>query len=522
MKKDDREIMEILEAFDLTRCAHSAARLVGCDPKTVRTWVDRRDRGLPVGGAGRRERLIDPFADKVEEWVDRSKGHVRADVVHERLVAVGFAGDERTTRRAVAEAKTRWRAGRRRTYRPWITEPGMWCQFDWGVGPAVPFAGGPPRATLLFCLWLAWSRFRVVIPTWDRTLPTLLSCIDTSLRRLGGAPTYALTDNEKTVTVEHIAHVAVRHPEVVAAGRHYGMQVATCVSFDPESKGGSEATVRIAKADLVPTEANLLDAYPDMSALVAACDSFCAQVNSRRHRETGAVPAERLITERERLHVLPSAPYAAALGETRLVNTDQTIRFGSVRYSTPPGLVGAEVWVRAAGDELVIVADLNALPLRPGWSARRCGSAQPGTSWSSSPTWARWRCVQPGRRRHRRAWLRSPATPCPRRGARGSSCPTTPATHKIRPGSAAADSQAHQPGGDRVPRARSRRGGLAGRGRRRGRDPGAGEDGRRGRARRAGRAGRGRCRARRGRGRRPVPAALRPDTLGTTRAEPSP
>jgi transposase len=289
-------------------------------------------------------------------------------VVHERLVAVGFDGDERTTRRAVAEAKARWRAGHRRTYRPWITEPGMWCQFDWGVGPMVPWAGGEARATLLFCFWLAWSRFRVVIPTWDRTLPTLLSCVDTALRRLGGAPTYALTDNEKTVTVEHVARVAVRHPEIVAAGRHYGMQVATCVPFDPESKGGSEASVRVAKADLVPTEANLLDAYPDMTALQAACDAFCAGVNGRRHRETGAVPAQRLAEERARLHVLPSAPYAAALGQTRLVNTDQTVRFGSVRYSTPPGLVGTEVWVRAAGDELVIVADLNSLALRPGWA----------------------------------------------------------------------------------------------------------------------------------------------------------
>jgi transposase len=368
VKKDDREIMEILEAFDLTGSAHSAAQLAGCDPKTVRHWVTQRDRGLPVTGPARRARLIDPYLAKVEEWVDRSSGRVRADVVHERLVAVGFGGDERTTRRAVAEAKARRRAGRRRTYRPWITEPGMWCQFDWGVGPAVPWAGEQPRPTLLFCLWLAWSRFRVVIPTWDRTLPTLLACVDTALRRLGGAPTYALTDNEKTVTVEHVARVAVRHPEVVAAGRHYGMQVATCVPFDPESKGGSEASVRIAKADLVPTEANLLDAYPDMAALTAACDAFCVSVNGRRHRETDAVPAERLAVERERLHVLPSAPYAAALGETRSVNTDQTVRFGSVRYSTPPGLVGAEVWVRVAGDELVIVADLNAVALRPSWA----------------------------------------------------------------------------------------------------------------------------------------------------------
>ncbi len=232
----------------------------------------------------------------------------------------------------------------------------------------MPFAGGPARATLLFCFWLAWSRFRVVIPTWDRTLPTLLACLDTALRRVGGAPRYALTDNEKTVTVEHVARVAVRHPEIVAAGAHYGIQVATCVPFDPESKGGSEATVRVAKADLVPTEANLAEAYPDMAALVAGCDAFCEVVNGRVHRETGAAPTARLIDERSRLHVLPSAPYAAALGETRLVNPDQTIRFGSVRYSTPPGLVGTEVWVRAAADELVVVADVNTLAVRPGWA----------------------------------------------------------------------------------------------------------------------------------------------------------
>ncbi len=391
--------------------------------------------------------------------MDRSKGHVRADVVHERLVAVGFDGDERTTRRAVAEAKARWRAGHRRTYRPWITEPGMWCQFDWGVGPVVPWAGGPPRPTLLFCLWLAWSRFRVVIPTWDRTLPTLLACIDTSLRRLGGAPTYALTDNEKTVTVEHVARVAVRHPEIVAAGRHYGVQVATCVPFDPESKGGAEASVRVAKADLVPTEANLAEAYPDMTALVAACDAFCATVNARRHRETGAVPVERLLVERERLHVLPSAPYAAALGETRLVNTDQTVRFGSVRYSTPPGLVGAEVWVRAAGDELVIVADLNALAVRPSWApAPPAGLVEV----------ARHALSTPGRPRIELGHY--PGHPQdPGRGA------------------APADTEADQCGGDCVPRARPGRRGVAGRGGRRGGGAGAGEDGRRGRARRPGR-----------------------------------
>ena len=371
MKKSAREIMEIFEAFDKTGSAHSAARLAGVDPKTVRRMVAARDAGVPVEMPGQRPRLIDPFMAKVEDLVDQSQGLIRADRVHERIVQLGFGGDERTTRRAVHEAKGRWRAGHRRTYRPWIAEPGLWLQFDWGYGPKVPDANGVLRQTLLFCAWLAWSRFRVVLPTWDRTLATLVSCLDSTLRTIGGAPAFVLTDNEKTVTVDHVAGVAVRHPDIVKTGRHYGLTVHTCVPFDPESKGGAEATVRIAKADLVPTDANLRGQYASFAELAQACRDFCEHVNGRIHRESARVPAAALDVERTRLHVLPSRPHTLALGSTRTVNSDQTISFGSVRYSTPPGLVGAEVWVRADGDELVIVADLNTLFLRPPWADER-------------------------------------------------------------------------------------------------------------------------------------------------------
>lgn len=307
MKKSDTEIMEILEAFDRTGCAHSAAVFAGVDPKTVRRYVAKREAGDPVDGSVRRPKLIDPFIPKIEELVEASEGGVRADVVHERLVAMGFAGDQRTTRRAVAVAKQAWRDGHRRGYRPWITEPGLWVQFDWGAGPIVFGPDGRPRHTMLFCAWLAWSRFRVVIPTWDRRMGTLLSCPDTTLRRFGGVPSFALTDNEKTVTVEHVAGVPVRHPSIVAAGRHYGLTVHTCVPCDPESKGGSEATVRVAKADLVPTSANLRTGYNSFAELVEACEAFCSKVNTRVHRETARIPADALSVEQTRMHPLPAA-----------------------------------------------------------------------------------------------------------------------------------------------------------------------------------------------------------------------
>jgi transposase len=351
MTKSGREIVEIFEAFDLTGTAWSAAQLTGCDAKTVARYVAIREAGGdPLAKTGR-PRLIDGFMPKIEEMVDRSKGKIRADVAHRKLAAMGYRGSERSTRRAVADVKEAWRAGRRRRYRPWIPEPGMWLQWDWGDGPRV---GG--RKTQLFCAWLAWSRFRVVIPAWDQQLGTLTWCIDQALRAAGGAPTYLLTDNARTVTMDHVAGIPVRHPEMVALGRHYGCTVATCVPFDPESKGGVEATVKIAKADLVPSGANLLPAYGSFAELEAASREFCGRVNGRVHRETAAVPADRLAAEREMLHPLPAEPYALALGEERLVGDDQTVRFGSVRYSTPPGHAGTRVWCRAAGEELVITA----------------------------------------------------------------------------------------------------------------------------------------------------------------------
>jgi hypothetical protein len=183
--------------------------------------------------------------------VERSSGKVRADIVHDRhIVPMGFTGDERTTRRAVAETKEAFLAGRRRTSRPWIPEPGMWLQFDWADGPVIR-----GRKTCLFCVWLAWSRFRVVIPTWDRTLETLLACLDGMLRRIGAAPTYALMDNERAITTGFVAGIPQRHAEIVAAAGTTGWWSRPAGPTTPKPKGGSEATVRVAKADLVPTDA---------------------------------------------------------------------------------------------------------------------------------------------------------------------------------------------------------------------------------------------------------------------------
>jgi transposase len=344
-------ILEILEAYDLTKSFRSAAALTGCDHHTVARYVAARAAGLDPLTGGERPGVSEPFVDKIHEWVDRSDGRIRADVVHEKLEAMGYPGSERTTRRVVAAVKEQWRRSSHRVYMPWITEPGLWLQWDYAAGPML---GG--QRVVLFVAWLAWSRFRVVVPLRDRTMPSVIAALDATFRRLGGAPTFALTDNEKTVTDRHIAGIAVRNPQIVAVAHYYGLTIATCVPADPESKGGSESTVKLAKADLVPAEHNLLADYTSWEQLAAACDMFMSTVNGRVHRATGERPVDRLEIERSYLHAVPADPFTAAFGETRAVGWSSTLNHRGARYSVPHEWVDQRVWVRVEGDQLVVVA----------------------------------------------------------------------------------------------------------------------------------------------------------------------
>ena len=350
MKKPEA-VMEILEAYDLTGSFRAAAGLVGCDHKTVAYWVRQRDEagGMPLVERSR-PAMEAVFAGKIDELVDRSHGQIRADAAHRKLLAIGYLGSARTTRRWVAESKRRWRRRHGRRTRPWIPEPGLWMQWDYGDGPRVA-----DRATVLFCAWLAWSRFRVVVPLRDKTMASVVIGLDRTLRYLNGVPTYALTDNEKTVTVEHVCGIAVRNATIVEVSRHYGLTIATCEPADPQSKGGSEATVRVAKADLVPTDHNLREEYADWRALEQACQEFMADVNTRPHRVTREAPVVLLAQEHGYLHRLPRLGHTLCFGQTRKVDRQATVSVGDAIYSVPHELIGERVWVRADGEQLVVV-----------------------------------------------------------------------------------------------------------------------------------------------------------------------
>ena len=126
--KSAEEIMNMLEAFDLTGSLRDAGELAGVSHHTVARYVAAREAGALSALPAARAQLIDEHLAKLKEWIERSNGRLRADRAHDKLLALGYAGSERTTRRAVAVVKRDYRLGRVRVHRPWVTEPGMWLQ----------------------------------------------------------------------------------------------------------------------------------------------------------------------------------------------------------------------------------------------------------------------------------------------------------------------------------------------------------------------------------------------------------
>jgi hypothetical protein len=59
--------------------------------------------------------------------------------------------------------------------------------------------------------------------------------------------------------------------------------------------------------------------------------------------------------EHEHLHRLPRLPHTLCFGQTRKVDRQATVTLGEAIYSVPHELIGEPVWVRAEGEQLIVV-----------------------------------------------------------------------------------------------------------------------------------------------------------------------
>lgn len=336
--KSVRERMDIKDAYREVGSYRGAAGICGTTHKTVKRIVAADDATAVVPVVHN----YDEVRDIVEERVAKTQGKISAKRLLPVAVAGGYEGSDRNFRRLVADAKAAWRAGHHRGRRPGVWTPGNMLVIDWGeIGPL-----------FVFCAVMAWSRWRFVFFADNLRSDTTLTALAACFEELGGVPKTVLSDRMGCLKGGTVAGVVVPTADYVRFATHYGFRPDFCEGHDPESKGIVENLVGYVKSDLmIPAELTVAD----LAAANAAGRVWMAEVNDAVHSEIVAVPAERLVTERELLGPLPSLRAQIGKLVTRKVDRLSCIRFGSARYSVPIRHIGRQVEVRVIDGVVQVV-----------------------------------------------------------------------------------------------------------------------------------------------------------------------
>jgi transposase len=333
--------MDIISAYREAGTYRGAAAISGTTPKTVKRVIARQEAGSGTPPRSLRERNYDIVAGLVAERVDKTSARISAKRLLPAARAAGYGGSPRNFRRLVAAQKESWRRDHHRGRRPAVWSPGEYLVIDWGS------EGG----LHVFCAVLAWSRVRFVRFAADERSETTLAMLAQCLEVLGGVPGKVLADRMGCLKGGVVANVVVPAPEYLRFAAHYGFGPDFCEANDPESKGIAENLVGYAKSDLMVPQAP----FGGFTAANEAAAAWCAEVNSAVHSEICAVPAERLVIERELLAPLPSLRASTGRQVMRKVDRLSCVRFGSARYSVPVRLIGTRVGMRTDDGRLVVL-----------------------------------------------------------------------------------------------------------------------------------------------------------------------
>jgi transposase len=338
--------MDIISAYREVGSYRGAAAISGTTPKTVKRVIARHESGGATPARQPRGRNYDGVIELVAERVEKTKGRITAKRLLPAVRAAGYQGSARNLRRMVAARKALWRRDNHRGRRPAVWSPGEHLVIDWGV------LGG----LHVFCAVLAWSRVRFVRfadnERADTTLGLLAECFET----LGGIPGVVLADRMGCLKGGVVANKVVPTAQYVRFAAHHGFRPDFCEAADPESKGIVENLVGYAKTDLmIPGVGGSGEPFPDVAAANTAAAGWCVEVNAAMHSEICAVPAERLVIERELLAALPSLRASIGRSVTRKVDRLACVRFGSARYSVPIRLIGQQVRLHVEADRTLSI-----------------------------------------------------------------------------------------------------------------------------------------------------------------------
>jgi transposase len=290
---------------------------------------------------------LDPFKEEIERLL-RSDHRIPGTRIRELIAELGYEGGKTILDDHLREVRPRFTP--RRTYQRTVYRPGEICQFDlWEPKAEIPVGHGQTRRGWVVTSALGFSRAGAGALIFAKQAPDILWGMGRCLAKLGALPETVVWDRE--------AAIAPKGKPTDAFAAFCGalpVGWSICEAADPESKGILERSHRFLRSNFEPGRA--FSSPEHFQAILD--DWFENRANTRHHRGIRAVPAERLVQERERMRPLPEQMPDVDRRFVTRVPQQPYLRFDTNDYSLDPRAAGRRVEVRA-GQREIAATELN-------------------------------------------------------------------------------------------------------------------------------------------------------------------
>ncbi len=324
-----------------------------------RTGMHRRTIRRALGSDGPPRYVRSPARSKLDpfrEWIcEQLQGDPRipSQRLRELAIELGYEGSKTIFDDYVREVRPRFLV--RRTFQRTIYRPGELVQCDlWEPREPIPVGLGQRRRGWVVTAELCFSRAIAGSLVFSKEAPDILWGLGRCLGRIGALPEKLVWDREAA-----IGPGGYPTEEFAAFCGRLGVGWIILDRGDAQAKGALERSHRYMRSNFLPGRrfANELD-------FQAQLDEWCEKANSRVHRTTRAVPAERLLAERQRMRPLPAMPDVDRRFVWR-VPQQPYLRIDRNDYSVDPRFAGRRVEVRVSQRQvLAVVLDTGELACR--------------------------------------------------------------------------------------------------------------------------------------------------------------
>jgi len=296
---------------------------------------------------------LDPFKEWICEQLRGDPG-IQSLRLREMAAELGYDGGKTIFDDYVREVRPRFLI--KRTFQRTVYRPGELVQCDlWEPRALVAVGRGQTRRGYVVTAELCWSRVIAGALIFSKEAPDILWGVARCLSRIGALP-------EKLVWDREAAIAGGGRPTDAFAGFCGQLAVGWVIldAGDAQAKGLLERSHRFMRTNFEPGRqfANPLDFQLQL-------DGWCDKVNQRVHRTVRAVPAERLIEERERMRPLPQDLPDTDRRMVVRVPQQPFLRIDRNDYSIDPAFAGRRVEARISQTEVTaVVLDSGELACR--------------------------------------------------------------------------------------------------------------------------------------------------------------